>query len=580
MERVKVILDQNINVMGHNTKVIEVNGVQTTYNNPQNNGSILGGQILFNNITLPTLTTSVISRNMRIRYRVQVSSQGTVFNSNDSQGTLKMNNPNIFSNGTTETPGTGNLPLSVPVGVLRPFPLSTCTDTATLTINGVPISVSLRQVIPAILRTIPKEYLEKQASECPSMIDNAPCLTSDDMILSTIVQSNQPLSVFQNCNYGSSRGSFFPVSYQLGGTPTANDVAIFEVCEPIFVPPCSLYDDKTFFANVQTLSYQMNYSLLNDMVVYGIQAQALYPENFLAVLIDNSARLEYSVITLDSRVVQIPRVVSYDFSIPQYFPTRLTDFTFPYDSGNFLRTVQNTGKVYSQALRLSYMPGLIYIYAHLPVNIRAAAANSTQKSYADCFFSIGDASGQCAVFGGSPNASPGMTYNTDQIGVVSIELNNRQGLLSGASIKDLFRIACSNGYPYSYTSWLVNPVVIVNPLKDLGLDLSSSDIYPNQNGNVTLTVQASFNTWNYCSNSAQVSYLYWTDQKAVELMVVCLQDGVCEISPDTVIYNYGSLSAIEVKHAIEDYKPLEKPLKSKGKGLDQMFDEKISRRRK
>ncbi len=544
MDSVKVILDDNINISGDRAKLIRVGGLQTTYNNPQNNGSILGGQILFNNILLPSLSNSVISRNMRIRYQVRASSDGQAFVGVDGAGSLRLTNPNLVLQANFT--GTGPVQ-SFPRGALRPFPLSACTDTATLTINSTPMSLSLRQVLPAILRTIPKEYLEKQASECPSQLDPGSIITPDDFngnpAFPFYLQSSQPLSSVMNCPYGTSRASFTPVSYVLGGAG-GQDVAIYEVCEPIFVPPLSLYDDKAFLANVQTLSYQINYSLLNDMFCYTY----VYPSGFNVSLVDNSARFEYTTITLDSQVVAIPRVVSYDYSVPQFYQKNLNDFLQNYRAP----VVQNTGPVYSDSLRLSYMPSLIYVYAGLPVSRRsflAAQISITTPSFTDCNLALGIASG--IPLGYIPAGDPGLVYNTDQTNIISIQLNNRQNLLAGASIKDLFRIACSNGYSYSYNQWLNNPIIIINPVKDLGLDISSSDIYPNQNGNVTLSIQAQFNTWNYVSSYAQYYTTSNSGPTAAQLTIVCLQDGICEISPDTTIYNSGCLSSQEVKASIE-----------------------------
>jgi hypothetical protein len=298
----------------------------------------------------------------------------------------------------------------------------------------------------------------------------------------------------------------------------------------------------------------MNYSLLQDAFVFGTMMASTagfansywpYSAGYAVTLVDNSARLEYEVISLDSRLISIPRVVSYPYSIPQYFQTPLVAFANPVSSGN----VQTTGLVQSQSLRLSYMPSLIYIYAHLPVQTRAGAATAGQPGWADCNYALGTASG-------NPPAAGGMIYNTDQVGTVSINLNNRQNLLAGASIRDLYRIAVSNGYQYSWTEWVYNPVVIVSPTKDLGLDLSQSDIYPDQNGNVTLQIQASFCNWNYLAQTATIyaagqAALGWAVQTAVELMVVCVQEGVIEISPDAVVINTGCISAVEAKQALE-----------------------------
>lgn len=528
-DSLKVVLNNEINVGADRRKLLYVSGTQKTYNNPANNGSITGGQILFSSVALPSLSNSVLSRNMRIRYRVQVSSTAA----------LPIYDPNGQYNSFAQ-------PISL---APRAFPLSTCTDTVIVTVNNVPTSINLRQTLPAILKTVPKWYLEKQSSEAPSMLDNWPLLPSDahvEIVAGTPAGgavSNQVLSAAWNCDHAKSRASFAPVSFSAGGT-----VAIYEICEPIFCPPFSLYDSQTFLGDVNTISVQFNYSQLNDMFCYGVnltQAQGTYQPAFTVALVDNSARLEYEVISLDSRVVAVPRVLSYPYAMPQPFDVPITGITAgtatPLSNG----AVQNAVAQQSQSLRLSYMPSLIYIYAGLAPSQRASVAVAGQPSYSDCNLAIGQASG----------AAGALVYNTDQTGVVSIQLNNRQGLLQGASIKDLYRISVKNGYQYSWNEWLMNPIVIVSPVNDLGLDMSQSDIYPDMNGNVTLQVQASFNNWNYIAATtlfAGTASTGWAtiSVSALRFFVTCVQSGIQEVSPDTLVTNTGPISAAELKEAL------------------------------
>lgn len=567
MDAVKVILDEQINIGADRAKLLRVSGTQITYNTPSNNGSIVGGQILFSNLSLPSLSSSVISRNMRIRYRVSVTANA---------GTLGLFNPNFQNRQGAVVGGTFPDRVDPPKGALRPFALTSCTDTLILTVNNVPIATSNRQMMSGLMRTIPKEYLEKQATEGPSQLDNGCILVSDANLavvagvaiteVSLTLTSSQPLSSNFNCPYSTSRGSFAPISYTSDGVNP--DVAVFEVCEPVFSPILSLYEDNRFLSNVNTLSIQYSYSNLGDMFVYAY-GQA-YPAGYAVSLVDNSARIEYSVISLDNRVVAIPRVVSYDYNMPQFFPTPLSAFTAPVSTG----AVQNTGFVQSQSLRLSYMPSLIYIYAQVPVATRCQNAIAGSASLADFYYALGNASGSVGA--------GGVTYNTDQTNIISINLNNRQGLGAGLSIRSLYRLAVSNGYVSSFNDWLASPVVILSPTKDLGLDLGAgSDIYPNQNGNVTLSFQASFNNSNVLQRTMELnaSGSAWLVQTGVTLMCLCIQEGIAEISPDTLVLNGGSLSATEVKVAIEEGASAESPetafvpsvVEKQGAGLKDMF---------
>lgn len=555
-DSVKVVLNSQINVGADRRKLLYVSGTTKTYNNPSANGSITSGQVLFSNIALPSLSNSVISRNMRVRYQIQMTCQA---GTNTNCGIV---NPNLAYNA-------GGSFVNKTYGALRPFPLSTCTDSCILTINNVPVAVNLRQAMPAILKTIPKEYLEKQATECPSQLDNLPLLITDSNFatqgsdFNCATSSCQPLSESFNSPHSVSRGSFKPIRYDIsaGGTTSV----IFEVCEPVFVSPCSLFDEQEFLANINTLSLQYNYSLLQDAFVFGGGMQGandlapfVYPPGYAVSLVNDSARLEYEQISLDTRVVAIPRVVSYPWAIPQIYGKNVGTLASPLSN-----TISSLVLQQSDTLRLSFMPSLVYVFAHIPVNTRATYSTAGNYSFADCNFALGSASGAYnpqAYAAGSPTST--IIYDTNQTGVINVQLNNRQGLLQGASIKDLYRVAVRNGYPYSWNEWLMNPVVIFNPVADLGLDLSQSDIYPDMNGNVTLQIQLTYNTWNYVSETITLyggtftqpaqswAQIAGTGPVQTELMVVAVQSGVAEISPDTFITNGGPISAMEVKQAL------------------------------
>ena len=502
-DSVKVILNKQINVGKDRAKLLRVSGTQNTYQVNNVNGSADGGSILFSNIALPSLSNAVISRNMRIRYRVQVSATG-----NDSLGLV---NPvaALGANGAS--------------AAFRQFPLSSCTDTATLTINNVPTSVNLRQVIPAITKTIPLEYLKKEATECPSLPDNAAVLMVDR--LGTALTSAQPLSSYWNCD-GSSRASFQPISYvNAGGVNTV----VYEVTEPVFIPPLCLRSDDTFLANVNTLSVLYNYSNLSDMFVYGLAAA--YPAGYTVAMAQTAVYLELTCISLDNRIVSIPSVVSYPYEQPQYFPT-----PFSFEAGLVPSTTVGAVTVQSQSLRLSYMPSLIYMYAQVPPSTRAAASAAGAASYADF---------TCAL---------GTNSSSNNIGSISITLNNRQGLLQGASVQDLYRIAVSHGYAFSYEQWLMSPVVIVNPAFDLGLDLSQADIYSLMTGNVVLQVQGIFNTSNIVRATAQTGAAagWLAAGTQFQFQIVCLQAGIAEISPDTMVLQGGPLSSAEVNAVLKE----------------------------
>ncbi|NCX04185.1 MAG: hypothetical protein EBW68_00165, partial [Actinobacteria bacterium] len=474
---VKIVLSDRANLSSDKHKLLRIGAKQVSYTQSKASGTITGGTILFNAIDLPDLGNSVISRNMRVRYRVKITA---------GAGQLGMFDPNAPVNS-----GVGELHL--PYGALRPFPLSTCTNALTVSINGSSSTVQLRDVMSGILRTMPKEYLEKEATEAPSQLDNAWVLVSDNTLGTDtyMATSAQPLSSCYNCPNGTSRASFVPVSYVEGGL--LGDEAIFEVTEPILCSPMTLSAEETWLANVNILTVLYVYSNLGDMCVYGTVTTATdtllpkYPPSYNVELVEGSASLIFAVATIDNRVIVVPPVVNYPYSKPEQHSTHLKPWVLPISKGE----VQNTDTVVSQ-IQLSYTPALIYIYAQVPPIIRAENAVALNNPYADAFYSLGSASG---------STTAGLVYDTQQ-NVLSIRWNRREGFLKGATIQDLYRISVSNGYQSSFNDWLASPIIIINPVKDMGTDFYN-EMYPNMAGHNVLTVQCSFNTYNLLTRTAQ-----------------------------------------------------------------------------
>ncbi|NCX04318.1 MAG: hypothetical protein EBW68_00875, partial [Actinobacteria bacterium] len=183
------------------------------------------------------------------------------------------------------------------------------------------------------------------------------------------------------------------------------------------------------------------------------------------------------------------------------------------------------------------MPSLLYIYCQMPPSVRASNAVATQPAIPDFYYDIGTPAG-----------------GTDQTNIISIQLNNRQGLGAGMSKKDLYRTAVQRGYGSSFNDWLASPIIILSPTLDLGIDVGSSDVYPNQSANVTLSIQCTFNNSNVVARTAQLAPTTpdWLTNGAIQFQIVAIQDGIFQISPDSVSIDCGALSSSEVKTGLED----------------------------
>ena len=487
MTDVKLALAKQVNVAREYAKVLRVAGTLTSYQVTTQNGTISNSQLLFSNVALPSLSNSVISKNMRVRYQVVVSATA---------------DPPVFN----PTVALG----APPTLVLRQFPLSACTDTLTAQINNVSSTINLRQIISGYSRMIDMKYLKSKASEAPSQCDDNAVLSADTLqAVDGVPTSNQVFSTYYNGSHWN-RGCFEPIAYD----GTAHSFT-YEIVEPVMVSPFSLDDTATFFANINTLSIQYNMSGLTDMLL--VANQGALPAG-LSVTLGSQAFLEFEVISLDNRVVSIPRVYMTDYCFPQYFLKSFGSVTTDVTS--------SFSQVNSDTLRLASMPEHIIIYANCPPTARGGRI-------ADSFL-------QWGVAGGADGAN-----------ALSITLNNRQGLLQASSVKELWRISVRNGYPYSFTTWKkCGGPIIISPALDLGLSPENSDIYAGMAGNVILQVSASLNSSNFTEASVQQGSTALTF--APQLVVVCMMKGVAEISPDSMALNLGYLSVAEVNAVLSD----------------------------
>jgi hypothetical protein len=318
----KIVLDNRCNVSDESTGLVRLGGQNVLQLSVPADGQSYANQIQFNNIVVPNYQTTLLSRNIRVVYNMRVCYPSAA----------------------------GNAPLQLPLpasndsyqvnAALRAFPLQSCTDSLSLVINGSTNTINSRQVLSALARRIPKDYLRNQASEAPVMPDDRAILVSDAVPLvgswslgaypaagqvvnvgfnnglvgsfttdaaypaagakipvtipgynynaywvagAAFVQnavnqvsvdqpsvSFQPLSKYENCD-GTSRASFKALSYGNGvpveGLQGPQNVWLYEVSEPLLISPLTLHDEETFLANINTLSCQINFSLLSDAVV-------------------------------------------------------------------------------------------------------------------------------------------------------------------------------------------------------------------------------------------------------------------------------------------------------------------------
>jgi len=509
----RLVLDNRVNVSDAFDQLINYSGVNVNVFEIQPDGSSHQTQILFNNIVVPNLATTLVSRNMRLRYNVEFAFDATL--AEGVNNAPKFAGVNITYNGNNvQSVALQYAQNQVVDSVLRaPFPIQSVCDSASLTINSGTTTINSRQVLDPIARKLSKKYLMNQATECPSMLDNRWILTTDPVATDANaadgdptalhINSCQPLSKYENCCGGHTRASFLPVAV----SAAANIVTVkFNVVEQLAISPLTLHDNETFLANVNTLTLLLSYgSSLND-IYYTANPAGVAP----AITI-TSPRLLLTYIQCNPEIMSIPRAVNYNYESIVYFAKSSTVLL---GAGTAATTIQLS----SDTVRFQCMPSMIYIFLRNQVAQRTPENTQTFYQY-------------------------GFPQSTSQYAGLQINIGNRTGLLASASPQTLWRISKNNGYAGSFNEWSQSGgVFCLNPVRDLGID-PSLDTLPLETGSVNFQVTGTWNNANLIYSGVAPAEGYNAN---VELMIVAVYAGVATVTADQCMFSLGSLSANEV----------------------------------
>lgn len=492
----KLFVDNRINVSDVNTSVVRISGQQVNYFRINPDGSSFANQIVFNNIITPSLANTVVGKNIRLRYQVQVGTGGTT----------DANMPKPAGSVDAEIDG-----------VLRAYPLQSICNSITLTLNGTSNVVSQRAVLSALQRAEKTSLKKGTESECPNQSDNLATLVPDAVGR----VSGQVLSPYQNSD-GTTRGSFVALSWS--GTATNNYV--FDVCESLLISPLTAEPNEVALPNINTLSLLLNYSNPLDMTVFGsvggTGAVPVYPAGLTVQILNPTLELVY--FSVSPHLVNIPKMYETDYTNIVYFPKAQA----PISTQN-AEAIQ----IQSDTLRFTSTPSLIYIWLRPQMALRdAAAAGGT--SYADFFFPLGSL-GQNSL----PN--------------FNITFGNRSGLMSSMSVQQAFKVSCRNGFQGSWREWLnAGCVLILSPTLDFGISLSEGDSLPGQTGSVNFQYQATYNNQNVLYSNAIAGGAPWPAATvATELVIAVSYSGKTILTADNCIFTTGYLSEAEIDNLLK-----------------------------
>ena len=366
-------------------------------------------QLTFN-VTTPSPAV-VVSRKMMLKTTITLSITGKALAANAA----------CISVGSTDA--------------ARNFPIASCTDQLTLSINNTAMSVPLREVFGA-MKWIQGDKLMTLCDEVPSYFDNA-------QKYSDFVSSNRnALGGAYTSNTEYTRGAFpYNVTTYYGGAvynastntwasgATVTSVVSFQVCEPIFISPLQWAQVSQGMIGVQNMSLNLQLSNIARMwssaqstssngltVTPGAVTTSIVPSTANASLFGNPLLyLEYITPPITEAM---PKQVSLPYHVVQPYITASAD-TFLATPSPYVPTAPLTKAIQSQSIQLQSVPQYAIIYA------RRQTANETYAT---------------------PDAFLGLRG-------VSITFNNQTGLLSTAQPEHLYSMSRKNGVTQTWLEW-------------------------------------------------------------------------------------------------------------------------------
>lgn len=299
----------------------------------------------------------------------------------------------------------------------RAFPIASCAENISLSLNGTTVSANYADMMSAYLRyASPEELYAYDLSQTPTQLD-----FYADYTQPTATDNNSPfVSVLNSDRKQLSRASFNLISVDttnVGTGTTVTRTLVFEVVEPLMLSPL-LYSSRNLesaLLGVTNVAVNINFGDLSRVLCQTITLPATSaPATFVANIVGvPELMIEYKNLQLVEES-KIPQIVRYNYQRPEVFVND-TGITLAQATGaNFpTQTINNN------AIQLSTCPKRIYIYAS-----KARGQKTVQDS--DTFLPITS---------------------------LSLSYLNVSGQFSAFTQNDLFNLAMKNGYTGSFQEW-------------------------------------------------------------------------------------------------------------------------------
>ena len=307
---------------------------------------------------------------------------------------------------------------------LAPFPNHQLCSTLQATINNNSTSINIRDVLPPLLKVEEGRELQRFSGTCPT--------TSDVYYKYTDCQGqpNNPTGSFNLLSSDTTvpRGAFFGYNVPTPGTAINAGVTMtrsgnagaytyvltYSTAEPLFCPPFiwgAPISNTAGIYGVQNMNLVCNFVNGNRAIRFlTAEAQTGFSSTgTVSITSVTQARLLLNYLTPHpSDLMPARNVVPY-MEYPRYFSSPGTEVT----AGNVTTLTSNT-------YNLNQIPDKLIIFARIP------SSTALTPSDADTFMAIQG---------------------------ISINFNNNAGILSSASMADLYRYSVEAGCTQSWSEW-------------------------------------------------------------------------------------------------------------------------------
>jgi hypothetical protein len=302
--------------------------------------------------------------------------------------------------------------------------------------------------------------------------------------------SVDPLQPIGTNGYYQGRGGYGPMNI-VSNTPTTASIR-FPSTEPLYLSPFSNEDDEAGFHGIQTLQFTFILSQLSRVWSHSRSSSNPNIISSINVSFYQAPELHFTYIT-PSITQPIPRSLVYNYNNVDSYPTDVASAISP--GASFTVDTNN--------IQLNSIPRRIYVYAR--------RSNSTKNYTTSDTFA--------------------------RIDGISLNWDNRQGLLSGASSDDLYKISAYNGYKASYSQWnkYTGSVLILDVGRDIAL--TQPDEAPGVLKTLQLQMKVNFTNINP------------TDAMNFTVYIVVISEGLITIANNTAVLQVGVISKMDVLNA-------------------------------